>query len=100
MISPVKIWRRQKKIRQFLGKVGKVITWTKIYVAGSDFKHSAPYIVVLVYLGREKILVQLADEKEEKNLIGKKVKICLRRIREIGQEDVIPYGLKAKLIDS
>lgn len=100
MISPVKIWRRQKKIRQFLGKIGEVVTWTKIYVAGSDFKHSAPYIVVLVDLEREKILAQLADEKDEKNLIGKKVKICLRRIRQIGQEDIIPYGLKAKLIDN
>jgi uncharacterized OB-fold protein len=100
MISPVKIWRRQKKIRQFLGKVGKVITWTKIYVAGSDFKQNAPYIVVLVKLEKEKILVQLTDEKEEKNLIGKKVKICLRRIRQIGHEDIIPYGLKAKLIDN
>jgi uncharacterized OB-fold protein len=100
MISPVKIWRRQKKIRQFLGKVGEVTTWTKIYVAGSDFKNSAPYIVILVDLGREKILVQLADEKEAKNLIGSRVKICLRRIRQIGQEDIIPYGLKAKLIKS
>ena len=60
MISPIKIWRRQKEIRKNLGKKGKVLVWTKIYTPGSDFKKYAPYPVVLVELeSKEKIYGQL-----------------------------------------
>lgn len=100
MISPVKIWRRQKKIRQLLGKKGEIISWTKIYVAGSDFKKSAPYYLVLVELeDKKRLIAQLVDFDEEIELFGKKVKVILRRIREISEEDVIPYGIKVKLIE-
>lgn len=100
MISPVKIWRRQKKIRQLLGKKGKIISWTKIFVAGSDFKKGAPYYLVLVELeDKKRLIAQLVDFDEEIELFGKKVKVILRRIREINEEDVIPYGIKVKLIE-
>ena len=50
MISPIKIWRRQKEIRKILGREGKILIWTKIYAPGSDFKKYAPFPVVLVEL--------------------------------------------------
>ncbi len=100
MVSPVKIWRRQKKIRQILGKKGKIITLTKVYVAGSDFKKYAPYYLVLVELeDKKKIIAQLVESEDDKDLFGKKVKVILRRIREISEEDVIPYGIKVKIIE-
>lgn len=100
MISPVKIWRRQKKIRQLLGKKGEIISWTKIFVAGSDFKKSAPFYLVLVELeDKKRLIAQLVDFDEGIDLFGKKVKVILRRIREISEEDVIPYGIKVKLIE-
>jgi len=99
MISPVKIWRRQKEKRLILGKVGQIISWTKIYVAPKDFKNIAPYPVVLVELEDKKRFVGQLVDYDEKNLkIGQKVKTVLRKTRNIGQEEVIPYGIKFKPI--
>jgi len=99
MISPVKIWRRQKEKRLILGKEGKVISWTKIYVAPKDFKNFAPYVVVLVELeDKKKYVGQLIDYDESNLKIGQKVKAVLRKTRNVGQEDVIPYDVKFKSI--
>ena len=97
MISPVKIWRRQKEIRKILGKKGKVLVWTKIYTPGSDFKKYAPYPVVLVELkNKEKIYGQLVDYKDADLKIGGKVISILRKVRSSTKEGVIAYGVKFK----
>lgn len=97
MISPIKIWRRQKEIRKILGKKGKVLVWTKIYTAASDFKKYAPYPVVLVELeNKEKIYGQLVDYKNEDLKIGIEVISVLRKVREPSLEGVIAYGVKFK----
>ena len=58
MISPVKIWRRQKEIRNKLGEKGRILAWTIIYVAGSDFKKYAPYPVAMVKLANGEKIVE------------------------------------------
>lgn len=99
MISPVKIWRRQKEKREILGKVGKIISWTKIYTSPKDFKNVAPYPVVLVELkDKKKFVGQLVDFEENNLKIGQPVKAVLRKTRNINEEDVIPYGIKFKPI--
>jgi len=99
MVSPVKIWRRQKEKRLILGKSGKIISWTKIYIAPKDFKNIAPYPVILVELDdKKKFVGQLVDYNEQNLKIGQKVKAILRKTRNVGQEDVIPYGVKFKPI--
>lgn len=99
MISPVKIWRRQKEIRKVLGKRGKIITWTKIFTAGSDFKKYAPYIVVLVELeNKEKVYGQIVDTNGEDPKIGGKVISVLRKVRPTTNEGVIAYGVKFKYL--
>ena len=99
MISPVKIWRRQKEIKKYLGKKGKIISWTIIYVTGSEFKKFAPYPVAVVELeSGEKITASIVDYEKEDLKIGKKVKVILRKVREGDQEDVLVYGLKFKPI--
>lgn len=96
MMSPVKVWRKQKDIREVLGKIGTVLTWTKIVVAGTDFKMYAPYFVVLVELedGR-KIFGQLVDS-DDMPPMGKKVQVTLRTVRQPTNEGVIAYGVKFK----
>lgn len=95
MISPIKIWRRQKEIRKVLGKKGRVLTWTKIYTPGTDFKKYAPYPVVLVKLeNNEKIYGQLVDYEEKDLKIGGKVISILRKVRSSTDEGVIAYGVK------
>lgn len=99
MISPVKIWRRQKEIRHRLGNKGTIVSWTSVYVASSDFKKYAPYPVAIIKLKTgEKIICQLVDFEEEDLQIGQSVIISLRKVREGLNEDVIVYGLKAKPI--
>lgn len=97
MISPVKIWRRQKAIRKHLGRVGKIITWTNILIPTSDFKQFAPYPVVLVEFGKnDRAFGSLVDYQAKDLQIGKKVVCTLRKVRKPTDEGVIAYGLKFK----
>lgn len=97
MISPVKVWRRQRDIRRILGKKGKVITWTKILVPGPDFKNVAPYTVILVELETgERIFGQLTDYREKDVRIGLRVISIIRKVRKPSDEGVIAYGIKFK----
>jgi len=99
MISPVKIWRRQKEKRLILGKTGKIISWTKVYLSAKDFKNITPYPVVLVELeGKKNFVGQLVDYDEKNLKIGQKVKVVLRKTRNVNSEEVIPYGIKFKPI--
>lgn len=95
MISPVKIWRRQKEIRKYLGKEGKIISWTKIFIPGKGFKKYAPYPVIMVDFNNGiKAYGQLVDWEEKELRTGKKVKAVLRKVREGSADGVIAYGLK------
>lgn len=97
MISPVKIWRRQKEIRKLIGKSGRIIGWTKIYTPGSDFKKYAPYPVVLVELeSKEKIYGQLVDYESQDLRTGSQVISVLRKVRASSEDGVIAYGVKFK----
>ena len=100
MISPVKVWRRQKTIRDLLGKEGAIVTWTKIYKPPPQFKHIAPYTIVFVKLGNgQHICAQLVDCMEDSLInVGKKVVITLRKLRESFSDDVIPYTIACKFI--
>jgi len=95
MISPVKIWRRQKDIRKILGKKGRIFLWTKIFTPGTGFKKYAPYPVVLVELeNNEKVYGQLVDHEEKDLKIGKKLISVLRKVRTASVDGVIAYGIK------
>lgn len=99
MISPVKIWRRQGDIRSTLGKRGVIITWTKILVAGTDFKSFAPYYVAVAQLENgQRISAPLVNINDNEIKIGAKVKATLRKVRQTTQDDVIAYGIKFRLL--
>ena len=99
MISPVKIWRRQKFIRNLLGKKGIILTWTIIYTPGTEFKKNAPFPVAIVKLENgKKITAPIVDYDKEDLKIGKKVEVILRKVRESAAEDVLVYGVKFKLL--
>jgi len=97
MISPVKVWRRQKYIREHLGRVGTIVSWTNISVAGSYTKEFAPYPVVLVSFKKgDNMYGQLVDFKKSDLVIGKKVISILRKVRKPTDDSVIAYGIKFK----
>lgn len=99
MISPVKIWRNQKKIRKILGQKGKILSWTKIHVPPAGFESQAPYVVVVAKLDLDiSYTAQLVDWEEKYLFSGQEVIAVLRKTRDPGIEGVIPYGIKFKPI--
>lgn len=95
MISPVKIWRRQKVVRERLGHLGKIVSWTTIMVPGADFKDVAPYPVAIVELkDGTKAVGQVVDYKKEDLKAGREVVGILRKVRKPTNDGVIAYGLK------
>ena len=98
MSTPVTIWRTHKSLHNYLSKTGKLLVWTKIFVAPVGFEHQTPYIVGIVQLNDGKMPLQIVDCEEESLRINQKVKIVIRKIGKAKSEDVIEYGLKAKPI--
>ncbi len=97
MKSPVTLWRKQKKDVHILGGIGKIITWTRIFVSPPKFHTFTPYIVVLVELtNKEKVYGQFVDYEESDLVMNKKVKAILRTSGSVGQNDIIEYGIKFK----
>jgi uncharacterized protein len=99
MESPVKVWRNQKKITPYIGKVGVIIAWTTIRTPPSGFENQAPYIIAIIELDSgNRFTCQLVDSEEKELSIGIKVRLVIRRSRESSVEGIIPYGLKAVLL--
>lgn len=99
MISPVKIWRHQKKVVSLLGQEGKIISWTKIFVPPLGFEEMAPYRIVLVeFKDKARMVGQFVNAKEKNLCFGQKVKAVYRRVRRPDAEGIIPYGIKFELV--
>lgn len=104
MNSPSQIWRQHKKLHAYLNKTGKLLVWTKIFVAPEGFEHQTPYLVGIIQFDPstssgqvgEKIPAQIVDCEEEQLKINQKVRIVIRKIGKAKSEDVIEYGLKVK----
>jgi uncharacterized OB-fold protein len=95
MISPVKIWRNQKKVQKLIGATGEILTWTVIRVPMSGFTDQAPHPVVIVSLDNgTRLTAQMVDYRDEDIVPGRRVRVVLRRIREPDTDGVIPYGVK------
>jgi uncharacterized protein len=96
-ISPVKIWRNQKKVRILLGIKGEILTWTKVFAPPVGFSSQAPYVVVIAKLDNGiNYTAQLVDYEESHLRFGQKVVAILRRTKDPGEEGIIPYGIKFK----
>jgi uncharacterized OB-fold protein len=99
IVSPVKIWRNQKKMQRLLGLKGRVLSYTCVRVPPSAFKAQAPYPVALVRLANRKVIIaQVVDASCDKVKKGQRVVVVLRKVTSSRGEGIIPYGLKVKLI--
>ena len=80
-----------------LGREGTIISWTVVRVPPGGFSNLAPYPVVIVdMIGGVRITAQLVDWRDEDLIVGKRVKVIVRRICEPTTEGIIPYGIKVK----
>lgn len=96
MSSPVKNWRQMKSIHTRVGKVGKVISWTKVFVAPSGFEADVPYYAGIVeFKNGERSTFQFVDFETEP-IIGQNMVTVVRRIGRPKPADVIQYGIKVK----
>ena len=98
MVSPVKIWRNQKKLRQLLGKKGRIVSFTIIRLPPAGFESQAPYAVAIIDLAGTCVIGQLVDIDIDQVKTGQTVKAVVRRIAQPHEEGVIQYGIKFKKI--
>lgn len=99
MVSSVQVWRTTKELHKYLGKRGKIVVWTRIFVAPAGYEPELPYIVAIVEFtdGTRKSL-QVVDYSEDQLKPGQKVITAIRRIGRAGPDEVITYGIKVKPI--
>jgi len=72
-------------------------SWTEVFVSPPKFDSITPYTVVLVELdSKELVYGQLVDFETDDRRIGKKVTAVFRKIGDVGDEDVVEYGVKFK----
>jgi uncharacterized OB-fold protein len=78
-----------------LTEEGKLVTWTVIHVAPSDFSEQAPYVIGIVELQEGvRITAQIVDCEPEQLDFGMSVKRVLRRLRSEGPDGILQYGYK------
>ena len=99
MSSPVTVWRHHKNLRNYLGKIGKIIVWTKVFIAPAGFEHEAPYPVAIVELeDGNRIPLQLVEYEEKHLKPNQKIITVVRKLGKVKLDEVIEYGIKAKPI--
>jgi len=78
---------------------GKIYSFTEVHAAPTGFEHETPYYIAIIELPNGvKVLTQLVDSPDEKIKIGAQAKMCFRRIFEEGEEGIIAYGFKFKVV--
>ncbi len=95
--TPVKLWRRQKRVASLIGKEGVLLQWTIIRTPPKAFIKEAPYPVIIVQLNDgKKMIGQLVDWIDEDLVKGRKVIAVLRKLFPETSESVIAYTIKFK----
>jgi uncharacterized OB-fold protein len=95
--TPVKLWRRGKKLVNHIGLTGELLHWTIVRVPPKNFADQAPYPVGIVRLSTGEMMVgQLVDWTEKDLKSGMRVVAVMRRITHEDKENIIPYGIKFK----
>ena len=97
--SPSFIWRQSKGLHKEAGKVGKILSFTRIYAAPQGFEHQVPYYSGIIKFedGIAKPL-EIIDFDTNNIKIGAKVKTVIRRIGLSEPEELIRYGIKARVL--
>ena len=92
--------RRKGKMEdfKFSGK-GKIYSYSIVRSPSSDFKTIAPYAVAIIELDEgAKLTAQLVDCDIDNIEIGDPVEMVFRKISEDGDDGVISYGFKFKIV--
>ena len=96
MLSPIAQWRNKEKYK-YLGKIGKIVSFTKINNPPDGFGDFPYYAGIIKLTNGEKKIAQLVLESKVPK-IGDRVKGVIRKIGIQDKEAIINYGVKFKLI--
>lgn len=89
--------REIRNISNLVGRKGKIIEYTSVMSAPTNFKIQQPYFVALIELENgERVTAQVIDCENISE--GMKVEGVLRKLFSEGQEGLIHYGVKFRLI--
>ncbi|HUV47145.1 MAG TPA: hypothetical protein VMW29_03355 [Candidatus Bathyarchaeia archaeon] len=97
MQSPIVYWRERKKEYRFLDRVGKLVSFTKIFNPPAGFEPWPYYSAIAEFRNGLKKTGQLVLEGK-KPKIGGKVLGVIRRIGLQDKSGIINYGIKFKLL--
>ena len=82
-----------------LGGRGKIVSFTQVHVAPHGFGSQTPYALAVIELEEgPRITAQVTDCDPNQIGIGDEVEMVFRRMGEEGQEGIIYYGYKARLL--
>ena len=96
MISSVTNWRQTKDIHKRVGRVGKVVSWTKIFVAPTGYENDVPYYAGIIAFEKSKRETYQFVNFDNDPIIGQNVITVIRRIGKQKPAEVIQYGVKVK----
>jgi hypothetical protein len=97
--SPIKIWREARRRYRYLGKVGRLASFTRIRQGPAGFEKQTPYWAgIIEFRNNEKITGQIVGVKGKKLRLGMKVEGVLRRLGAVEKKGVIEYGVKFKVV--
>lgn len=78
---------------------GKVFSYSVVHVAAEGFEEQVPYVLVIVELeDGPRLTAQITDCSPDGIKIGDEVEMVFRRMGEEGEEGILYYGYKAKLV--
>jgi uncharacterized OB-fold protein len=93
-LEPARHWRYNEKRRKYLGKTGRLMNWSVVYVGPEGLENRTPYVVGLVTVGRETVMAQIGEV--EPGILKKGMKLWgqLRRLFDVPADQLIVYGVK------
>jgi uncharacterized OB-fold protein len=78
-----------------LAETGKIVTYTVIRIAPSDFSDQAPYAIGIAELDNGvRTTAQIVDVDFDELKVGMPVMIEFRKVREEGEAGILCYGYK------
>lgn len=92
--------RRKGKIESFrFSGNGKVFSFSEVFVPPAGYELEAPYVLAIIELEEgARVTGQIVGVSDADVKIGDKVEMILRKILDEGEEGLIHYGYKFRLV--
>jgi uncharacterized OB-fold protein len=85
--------------RRNLKGIGRIVEWTRVHKAAPGFENQVPYVVALIQAEEGPVLTgQVVDTPDGMVRSGAWVQAVFRRLGSDGEDGVIYYGTKWKVV--